>query len=224
LRSSITERSTPAAQLNGGGLNGYESAETTHYSIVDRFGNAVATTTTLNGAYGSKVVVRGGGFLLNNEMDDFSLKPGVPNMYGLTGGEANAIEPGKRMLSSMAPTIVQRDGAVRLVLGTPGGSTIITTVAQVIIGIIDFGLSPEEAVSAPRFHHQWSPDSIEYERVAFTEETLALLTARGHVCKERAGAIGDVQLIMLEDSTAYGVSDPRGGGEARGCGESATTR
>lgn len=153
---------------------------------------------------------------MNNEMDDFSVKPGVPNMYGLTGGEANAIEPGKRMLSSMSPTIVLRDGSVFLVLGTPGGSTIITTVAQVIVNIIDFDMNPEMAVYSPRFHHQWLPDKISYEHGAFSPELISLLSNRGHTCAERASAIGDVQLILVEDAVFYGVADPRGGGRAEG--------
>ncbi len=215
-RRSIGQRATPAARLYGGGLTDFSHEETTHYSIVDRLGNAVSTTTTLNGAYGSKVIVGGAGFLLNNEMDDFSVKPGVPNMYGLTGGEANAIEPGKRMLSSMAPTIVLRDGGVYLVLGTPGGSTIITTVAQVIVDIIDFDMNPENAVHSPRFHHQWLPDLISYEHGAFSPGLIARLVNMGHTCVERAGVIGDVQLILVEDAVYYGVTDPRGGGRAEG--------
>lgn len=215
-RRSIVERATPAARLYGGGLADFSHEETTHYSIVDRSGNAVSTTTTLNGAYGSKVIVGGAGFLLNNEMDDFSVKPGVPNMYGLTGGEANAIEPGKRMLSSMSPTIVMCDSGVFIVLGTPGGSTIITTVAQIIVDIIDFDMDPESAVYSPRFHNQWLPDRISYEHGAFSPELIARLMNRGHTCVERAGVIGDVQLILIEDAVFYGVADPRGGGRAEG--------
>jgi gamma-glutamyltranspeptidase/glutathione hydrolase len=215
-RFSIGQRATPAARLYGGGLTDFSHEETTHYSIIDQSGNAVSTTTTLNGAYGSKVIVRGAGFLLNNEMDDFSIKPGVPNMYGLTGGEANAIEPGKRMLSSMSPTIVMRDDGVFLVLGTPGGSTIITTVAQVIVNIIDFDMNPENAVYSPRFHHQWLPDRISYERGAFSPGLIARLVNMGHTCVERASVIGDVQLILVEDAVFCGIADPRGGGRAEG--------
>lgn len=215
-RRSIGHRATPAARLNGGGIGNFEHGETTHYSIVDRYGTAVATTTTLNGSFGCKVVVRGGGFLLNNEMDDFSIKPGVPNMYGLTGGDANAIEPAKRMLSSMAPTIVLREGAVFLVLGTPGGSTIITTVAQVIVNIIDFGMHPADAVAAPRFHHQWLPDYIGCEPGAFPAALVERLAVRGHRCVERTGGIGDLQLILIDDTMMHGIADPRGGGEAGG--------
>ncbi len=215
-RRSIGDRATPAARLNGGGLECFEHEETTHYSIVDRFGNAVATTTTLNGAFGSKVVVRGAGFLLNNEMDDFSIKPGVPNIYGLTGGDANEIEPEKRMLSSMTPTIVLRKGVAFLILGTPGGSTIITTVAQVIVNIIDFGMKPVDAVYAPRFHDQWLPDHISFEPGAFSAELVERLELRGHRCVERTGVIGDLQLILIDDTIMYGVADPRGGGKAEG--------
>ena len=192
-----------------------ESEETTHYSVVDRDGNAVAVTTTLNGSYGPYVVVDGAGFLMNNEMDDFSVKPGVPNMYGLTGGEANAIEPGKRMLSSMTPTIVTREGETWLVLGSPGGSTIITTVAQVLMNIMDFGMEPLDAVAARRYHHQWSPDVVYHEEGAFTAAEAAELGKRGHDLKERS-LIGDVQLIMKDGRSLLGVSDPRRGGLSLG--------
>ena len=215
-RTTIGDLATPAARLGGGGLERFEHGETTHYSILDRFGNAVATTTTLNGSFGCKVVVQGGGFLMNNEMDDFSIKPGVPNMYELTGGRANAIEPGKRMLSSMTPTVVLKEGTVFLILGTPGGSTIITTVAQVIINIVDFGMHPEDAVGAPRFHHQWLPDRIGYEPGAFAEQLVERLGVRGHECEERTGFIGDLQLILVNDTGMCGVADPRGGGTAEG--------
>ena len=167
LRKSITPRATPSSELSARPGTSREKEETTHYSIVERDGAAVAVTYTLNDSFGSKVVVRGAGFLLNNEMDDFSIKPGHPNLYGLVGSEANAIEPGKRMLSSMAPTIVLRDGKTFLVLGTPGGSTIITTIAQILIDMLDFDMNLEEAVSAPRFHHQWLPDRISVENGAF---------------------------------------------------------
>ncbi len=212
MRSSIGEGATSSAGLPGG-----ESEETTHYSVVDSEGNAVAVTTTLNGSYGSYVVVEGAGFLMNNEMDDFSIKPGVPNMYGLTGGEANAIEPGKRMLSSMTPTIVLHSGEPWLVLGSPGGSTIITTVAQVMMNIIDFGMEPMEAVSTWRYHHQWSPDVVYFEDGAFTAYEREGLEEKGYQLKERS-LIGDVQLIVKDGSSLTGVSDPRRGGSSRGTG------
>ncbi len=158
--------STSAALGHGDPFAG-ETTETTHYSVVDRDGQAVSVTTTLNGGFGSLVVVDGGGFFLNNEMDDFSAKPGVPNMFGLVGNEANAIAPGKRMLSSMTPTIVEDpQGRLRMVTGTPGGSTIITTVFQTILNVVDFGMDVQQAVDAPRVHHQWLPDVMRFERFA----------------------------------------------------------
>lgn len=219
LRNDIRDIATPSADLDRGVAP--ESEETTHYSVIDSEGNAVSVTTTLNGSYGSYIVVEGAGFLMNNEMDDFSVKPGVPNMYGLIGGEANAIEPGKRMLSSMTPTIVMKDGEVWLVLGTPGGSTIITTVAQVMMNIIDFGMEPFEAVAASRYHHQWSPDLVYCEKGVFSDQMRAGLEKKGHELKERS-LIGDVQLIMKDGSTLTGVSDPRRGGLSRGTGTAST--
>lgn len=216
LRSSIKWEAVSADRLDRGGITAYEGDETTHYSIMDSRGNAVSTTTTLNSGYGSKVVVGGGGFLLNNEMDDFSIKPGIPNLYGLTGGEANAVAPGKRMLSSMTPTVVLDGGDVFLVLGTPGGSTIITTVAQIIINFIDFGMPASKAVSTPRFHNQWVPDRIDFEKDAFSGDLIQRLERRGHRCRERPTMIGDAQVILVQDSLMCGVSDPRGGGKAEG--------
>ncbi len=218
LRNNIKTRATRSVELDAGGNHAQESEETTHYSVVDASGNAVAVTTTLNGSYGSYVVVEGAGFLMNNEMDDFSVKPGVPNMYGLTGGEANAIEPGKRMLSSMTPTIVVREGETWLVLGTPGGSTIITTVAQVMMNIIDFGMEPLEAVAAPRYHHQWSPDLVYHEENAFTADERSGMEGKGHELRQRS-MIGDVQLIMKDGTSLVGISDPRRGGLSRGTGK-----
>lgn len=214
LAATITPRAAPSQEVSGG--PGREKRETTHYSVVDRMGNAVATTTTLNDSYGSRLVVRGAGFLLNNEMDDFSVKPGVPNLYGLVGGDANAIEPGKRMLSSMAPTIVLRDAKPVLVLGTPGGSTIITTVAQIIMNVVDFGMTLEHAVAAPRFHHQWLPDRISLEKGILTRYMRGFLEERGHRLEERFEPMGDVQAISIHEACACGVSDPRGGGAAGG--------
>lgn len=216
LRSLIGPQASPSSALAPALDEGREKQETTHYSIVDSLGDAVAVTTTLNDSYGSRVVVRGAGFLMNNEMDDFSIKPGVPNLYGLVGSDANAIAPGKRMLSSMAPTVVLKDGKVFLVLGTPGGSTIITTVAQIIVDMVDYGMSLEDATAAPRFHHQWLPDCITVEAGEFPLYLMRALTARGHRIEERADPIGDVQAIQMEGQKACGVSDARGSGVALG--------
>ena len=214
LRYNIKSVASRSDSLGRSEVLYFESDETTHYSIIDAAGNVALSTTTLNGIFGSMVVVGGAGFLLNNEMDDFSIKPGVPNMYGLTGGGANAIEPGKRMLSSMTPTIVLDGYRPYILLGTPGGSTIITTVAQIIMNVIDFGMDVKEAVYSPRFHHQWLPEKIEYEKGAFSKELLGNLASRGHRCSERAKNIGDAQVILCTDSLRCGVSDPRGGGGA----------
>jgi len=179
-------------------------------------GNAVSITTTLNGGMGSKVFVGGAGFLLNNEMDDFSVKPGVPNMYGLVGGEANAIAPGKRMLSSMTPTIVSKDGKLFMVVGTPGGSTIITSVFQTIINVTDFGMGMQEAVAAPRFHHQWLPDQVTYERDGLSAEVLQALEAKGHKFRT-TGAIGRVDAILvMPNGKLEAGADPRGDDAASG--------
>jgi gamma-glutamyltranspeptidase/glutathione hydrolase len=212
-----TGPATPSAQVAAGaGLPGYESDQTTHYAVVDAQGNAVSCTTTLNGAYGSKVVVAGAGFLLNNEMDDFSAKPGVPNMYGVIGGSANAIRPGKRMLSSMTPTIVTEKGRLRLLVGTPGGSTIITSVLQATLNVLDYGLDPQQAVAAPRLHHQWLPDQIDVEAGALTPAAEAELTRRGYKLNPR-GAWGRVEVIERQpNGTLRGGADPRGDDTAAG--------
>ena len=193
-----------------------ESTETTHYSIVDRWGNAVAVTTTINSGYGSFVTVAGAGFLLNNEMDDFSARPGFPNQFGLVQGEQNAIEPGKRMLSAMSPTIVANpDGGLFFVTGTPGGSTIITTVLQTVMNVIDFGMSVNQAVQAPRVHHQHLPDQIYWEAGGLDPAVVAALEGLGHTMVERRGTSGDVQAILrLPDGTFTAFSDPRLGGTA----------
>ena len=187
-----------------------ESSETTHYSIVDKWGNAVSVTTTLNGKYGNGIVVDDAGFLLNNEMDDFSIKPGHPNKYGLVGKEANSIKPKKRMLSSMTPTIVENSsGELILVLGSPGGSTIITTVAQIIINIIDYDMSISDAVQAPRFHHQWLPDVVFYEEGAISNKTMNTLKNKGYIFHRRK-SIGEANCIQIpSNGIIFGAADSR---------------
>ncbi len=208
---------TPSNQIEAGNFNPAESEETTHFSIVDAEGNAVSVTTTLNAAYGSKVLVSGAGFLLNNEMDDFSAKPGVPNLFGLVGGEANAIEPGKRMLSSMTPTIIEKNGELFMVVGSPGGSTIITSVMQTILNVVEFQMTLKEAIESPRFHHQWLPDQIYYEADnALPQHTINTLTAMQHTTKARS-SIGRVDAILVKpNGMLEGYSDNRGEGAALG--------
>lgn len=205
---------TPSNNISAGQFK--ESEQTTHYSIVDAEGNAVSVTTTLNDSYGSHCVVAGAGFILNNEMDDFSVKPGAPNIYGAIGGKANAIVPGKRPLSSMTPTILTKKGKLWMVVGTPGGTTIPTSVFQVIVNATEFKMSLPEAVQAGRFHHQWKPDQIMVEEQALTEETLNTLRAMGHQIKVR-GAIGRVEAVLrLPDGRWQGVADKRGDDSAMG--------
>lgn len=195
----------------------FDEHDTTHYSIVDKWGNAVSNTFTLNISYGSGVVVTGGGFLLNDEMDDFSVKPGVPNTYGVIGSRANAIEPGKRMLSSMTPTILLKDGKVAMVLGTPGGSTIFTSVFQTIVNITDFGMTPAEAVAATRFHHQLlPPDVIVYSPgYPLPESTISALADKGYRAIPNSWEFGDMQVIYVNGDHTVAASDPRGRGESR---------
>lgn len=196
-----------------------ESMETTHFSVMDSSGMAVSFTTTLNSSYGSKLVVAGAGFVLNNEMNDFSVKPNTMNQFDLIGREANAIEPGKRMLSSMSPTIVSKDGKPVLVTGSPGGSTIITTTLQVILNVIDHGMPLHDAVSLPRFHHQWTPNRIIYEKYAFSPDTLKVLESLGHVGFMEwpyGRGIGDANSVMIKDGVLHGVKDPRAEGVAVG--------
>ncbi|WKL14465.1 gamma-glutamyltransferase [Comamonas testosteroni] len=185
----------------------YESDQTTHYSVVDKAGNAVAVTYTLNTNFGSGIVAKGTGILLNNEMDDFSAKPGVANAYGLVGGDANAVQAGKRPLSSMTPTLVLKDGKPVLVTGSPGGARIITTVLQQIVNHIDFGMNPAEAAATPRFHHQWTPDELRVEK-GFSPDTLALLRQWGHKVALKA-SMGRTQTIEIRDGLLRGASDPR---------------
>jgi gamma-glutamyltranspeptidase/glutathione hydrolase len=215
LRSSISkERATPSAEVKAGNVAAYESAETTHYSIVDAEGNAVAVTYTLNGSYGSGVTATGLGFLLNNEMDDFAAKPGAPNYYGLIQGEANAIQPRKRPLSSMTPTVVLRNGKLHLVLGSPGGPTIINTVLQVMVNVLDFGMNVQAATDFPRIHHQWLPDELRVEN-GVSPDTAALLEERGHRVR-MVGGMGEVAAILWDGEWLQGAADSRADGTAEG--------
>jgi gamma-glutamyltranspeptidase/glutathione hydrolase len=207
--------STRSASIGHGTPLG-ESEETTHFSILDAQGNAVSITTTINSAYGSKVWVNGGGFLLNNEMDDFSAKPGVPNIYGLVGAEANSVQPKKRMLSSMTPTIIEKDGKACMILGTPGGSTIITSVLQCFLDVAEHGMTMQEAVNLPRYHHQWLPDEIAYEEGAFTPATIVALGKMGHTLRAR-DPIGRVNAILIHpNGKIEGAPDPRRDDKAAG--------
>ncbi|SDL10176.1 gamma-glutamyltranspeptidase / glutathione hydrolase [Salinimicrobium catena] len=218
MKSFSFDKATPSVEISHGNIPGYESMETTHYSIVDQYGNAVSVTTTLNGAYGSKLYAEELGFFLNNEMDDFSAKPGVPNMFGLIGAEANAIEPQKRMLSSMTPTIVEKDGELFMVLGSPGGSTIITSVLQTILNVTEYGLTMQQAVNVARFHHQWLPDEIVFEPDSFDPELLEELRAKGYELNERNSRIlGKVDAILkLDNGWLEGGADHRGDDTAVG--------
>ena len=205
------ERSTNSESISPGEVNFKESEETTHYSIVDRFGNAVSVTTTLNGNYGSKIFPPKLGFFLNNEMDDFSIKPGVPNMFGLTGGEINSIEPNKRMLSSMTPTIVEKDNKLHLVLGSPGGPTIITSVLQTILNFEDFNFDINKSVNSPRFYHLWLPDLIYYESKAILNHEKQSLIEKGYYLNNYPTSIGRVDAIHVnEDGIIFGAADERG--------------
>ncbi|WP_293944268.1 MULTISPECIES: gamma-glutamyltransferase [unclassified Sphingobacterium] len=209
-------QATLSKNVNADVIPGYESEQTTHFNIVDEEGNAVSITTTLNDSYGSGVFVNGAGFLLNNEMDDFSIKTGVPNMYGLTGERANEIQPGKRMLSSMTPTILEKNGKLFMVVGTPGGSTIITSVFQTILNVIDFGQNAQAAVSSPRFHHQWLPDHIDVEKDAIDMTLRDKLIKDGYIINPR-GNIGRVEnILVLPNGKLQTGADPRGDDTAKG--------
>jgi gamma-glutamyltranspeptidase / glutathione hydrolase len=210
-------RATPSSAIKEGDIRPHESIQTTHLSIVDKEGNAVAVTTTLNDSYGSRIVVAGSGFLLNNEMDDFSIKPGYANIYGAIGGEANKIEPGKRMLSSMTPTILEKDGKLFMVVGTPGGTTIITSVFQTVINVIDHKMGMQEAVSAKRLHSQWYPDEIFVEEHALDEATKKTLIEKGHKINPEFVELGRVDAILIrKDRKLEGGADPRGDDTALG--------
>ena len=214
MKDFIPGKAGSSAVINEGNIK--ESEETTHLSVIDKDGNAVSVTTTLNGGYGSRSVVSGAGFLLNNEMDDFSVKPGVPNMYGAVGNEKNAIAPNKRMLSSMTPTIVLRNGKPYIVIGTPGGTTIPTSVYQGLINIIEFGMSPEDAVNKPKFHHQWLPDEVFIEK-DFNKDTKFKLEAMGYKMTVRS-PIGRTEIILVDQQTKTitAVGDKRGDDDAEG--------
>ncbi|MCU0444337.1 MAG: gamma-glutamyltransferase [Microscillaceae bacterium] len=205
-----------SSQIKAGEISETISEQTTHYSIVDKWGNAVSVTTTLNNGYGAKVMVEGAGFLLNNEMDDFSIKPGYPNFYGVIGGEANAIAPQKRMLSSMTPTIVEKNGQLKMIVGTPGGSTIPNSVLQTILNVLEYGMGMQVAVGASRLHHQWQPDVIFVEENGIDKKTAEALEKMGYKLQYRSG-IGRVDAILvLPDGKYEGGADPRGDDTALG--------
>jgi len=204
------DKATPSSDVKHGNIIVQESDETTHYSIIDKYGNSVSVTTTLNNSYGSKVFVEEGGFFLNNEMDDFSSKPGHPNFYGLIGSEANSIQPGKRMLSSMTPSIILKDNKPSMIVGTPGGSTIITSVLQTILNVYEFDMDVQEAVDAPRFHHQWLPDVVIFEKGIINKEKDSILKSKSYlvislpievdtVGMSARSSIGAVDAILIDE-------------------------
>jgi gamma-glutamyltranspeptidase/glutathione hydrolase len=213
--NKIGETATPSENIFPGNPPQKESEETTHYSVIDRYGNAVSTTTTLNSSYGSKIVVEGAGFLLNNEMDDFSSKPGIPNQFGLIGSEANKIESGKRMLSSMTPTIIIKKGKPFMIVGSPGGSTIPTVILQIILNVLEFKMDISQAINMPRIHHQWLPDKIDYEKFGLSLDVIDALKKKGEIIGEER-ILGRVEGIISDynEQIFYGTSDPRGFGAA----------
>ncbi len=215
MKNYVPGKATPGTEIKPGFLQRTESEETTHLSVIDKEGNAVAVTTTLNNSYGSRTVVGGGGFFLNDEMDDFSIKPGVPNMYGAIGGEANSIKPGKRMLSSMTPTLVLKDNKPYLVVGTPGGTTIPTQIFQTLVNILEFNMSTTDAVYKPKFHHQWVPDTLQVEK-GFPQPVWKGLEKMGYILHQRSG-IGRTEIIkILPDGKFEAVADTRGDDAAEG--------
>ena len=217
INDILMNHATSSADVYAGPPSAYESRETTHYSVIDKDGNAVAVTTTINWSYGGGFLVEGAGFFLNNEMDDFSSKPGTPNIYGLVGNEANAIEPGKRPLSSMTPTIVLKDQKPYLLLGSPGGSTIITTVLQIIHNVVIHGMNIQEAVSSPRIHSQWLPDILFYEKNGLSKDVRNKLQQKGHIVKVHPWEYwGEANCIMVLDNGYYGGADSRGENTAVG--------
>ena len=210
MKNFSWDKATLSSEVKHGNIIVQESDETTHYSIIDKYGNSVSVTTTLNNSYGSKVFVEEGGFFLNNEMDDFSSKPGHPNFYGLIGSDANSIQPGKRMLSSMTPSIILKDNKPSLIVGTPGGSTIITSVLQTILNVYEFDMSVQEAVNAPRFHHQWLPDVVIFEEGIVDKEKDSILKSKSYFVislpievdaggMSARSSIGAVDAILIND-------------------------
>ncbi|MBA4406292.1 gamma-glutamyltransferase [bacterium] len=218
IKDEIKSQATSSENVSAAKLPLHrEKEETTHYSITDELGNAVSTTYTLNDSYGNKIIIDGLGFILNDEMDDFSAKPGVPNQFGLVGSKANSIQPGKRMLSSMTPTIILKDDKTFMVIGSPGGATIITSVLQTILNVIDFGMNIYDAIDVPKIHHQWLPDQIDYESRILTEEVKNNLINRGHKLNE-VKSLGRLEGIIFDSDNKvfYGATDPRGFGKAAG--------
>jgi gamma-glutamyltranspeptidase/glutathione hydrolase len=217
MKSFSWEHATRSSTLSHGKIPGFhESTQTTHFSIVDRDGNAVAVTTTLNGYFGNHISIGGAGFLMNNEMDDFTSMPGKPNMFGLVQGKINAIEPGKRMLSSMSPTVVTKDGKVKMVLGAAGGPRIINTVFQTFLDGAIFGMNAQQAISAPRFHNQWLPDKLYYEKFGLSKDTRQKLKAMGHHLKVTSGVGHGYIIYVNKKGQREGGVDPRGNGAAEG--------
>jgi gamma-glutamyltranspeptidase/glutathione hydrolase len=212
------KKATPSSDVKQGKIAGFEPTETTHISIVDKEGNAVAVTTTLNDWFGSRVVVPGSGFFLNNEMDDFSSKPGVPNAYGVTGGEGNSIQPGKTMLSSMTPTIIEKDNKLYMIVGSPGGPRIITAVYQVTLNVLAFEMGMQQAVDAARIHGQWLPDAIFTEPHALSKEDSITLTKMGHTFRSDIERIGRVDAILVLPNGKYEAGADRNRGDDAAAG------